>query len=202
MVEPGALELQLMVFSAWAAWGDAMDRLVHHELRASLAALLAVVVSAVVVGLVRGFPSVRIGDRLASSIAALLAFWVLIELLKATRIKWFGEVRDFDAATPVDPETVLPIEDFWHDRPVGLGLLPMMLVPTLVLALFWEPWMCLMPLLWGLEMAAKAARVAHWERKNGRVLWRGRVVSQPWELSWSPVGPRTPARTATEAPPS
>jgi hypothetical protein len=179
-----------------------MDRLVHHELRACLAALLAVVVSAVVVGFVRGFPSVRISDMPVLAVAGVLAIWMLFTLLEVTRIKWFGEVRDFDAATPLAPETVLPTEDFWHDRPVAGHLLPLLLVPTLVGALFWEPWMFLTPLLWGLERAPKAARVAHWERKNGRVLWRGRVGSRPWELSYSQAGPRTPARTATDAPPS
>jgi hypothetical protein len=199
--ELSAPELQLAVFSALAARGDAMDRLMHHELRASLTALLAVVVSAVVAGLVRGFPAVSISDRTALAVAGLLAMWVLFTLLENTRIPWFGEVRRFDAATVLAPETVLPSEDFWHDQPVSLRLLPVILVPTLGMALFVGPWMSLMPLMVGLEWAAKAARIAHWERKNGRVLWRGRVRGMPWELSSSLVGPRTPARTATGAPP-
>lgn len=181
-----------------------MDRLVHHELRACLAALLVIVVNAVVVGLVRGFPSVRIDDRAALGIAGMLAIWALFTLLEGTRIEWFGEVRNYDAATPLAPDTVLPPENFWHDRPVATRLLPLILVPTLALALFWEPWMCLMPLVLCLERAAKAAQVAHWERRNGRVLWRGRVEGSPWELSYSPAGPPTPApgETATDAPPS
>ncbi|MFI1355247.1 hypothetical protein ACH4TV_17000 [Streptomyces sp. NPDC020898] len=177
-----------------------MDRLLHHELRFSLTAVVAMVVSVVVVGPVRGFPSVNVSYL--STFAGALALWVLLTLLRATRIPWFGEVRDFDAATPVDPETALPTEDFWHDRPVNLGFLPVLLVPALGLALAWEAWMCLMPLVWGLEVAAKAARVAHWERENGRVLWRGRVEGRPWELSYSPVGHGAPARTTTDAPPS
>ncbi|WP_371661088.1 hypothetical protein [Streptomyces sp. NBC_00280] len=179
-----------------------MDRLVHHELRAFLTALLAVAVSAVVVGLVRGFPAVRISDRSAQTLAGFLAIWALFTFLENTRIKWFGEVRDFDAATPLAPETVLPTEDFWHDRPVQPGFLLVLVVPTLGMAFFMGSWMCLAPLVVGLGWAAKAARVAHWERKNGRVLWRGRVGSRPWELSCSQAGPRTPARTATDAPPA
>lgn len=177
-----------------------MDRLMHHELRASLAALLAAVVSAVVAGLVRGFPAVSVSDRTALAIAGMLAIWVLFTLLENTRIKWFGEVRGFDTAAPLAPETVLPAADFWHDRPVRLGLLPVILVPTLGMAFFVGPWMSLMPLMVCLEWAAKAARIAHWERQSSRVLWRGRVGSRPWELSWSPA-PLTPARTATDVPP-
>jgi hypothetical protein len=178
-----------------------MGRLVHHELRASLTALLAFVVSAVVVALVREFPPVRTDGRFALHIAGWLALWVLFTLLKATRIKWLGEVRDFDAATPVDPETVLPTEEFWPSRPIIWGFLPVLLVPTLVMALAWEPWVVLILLWLALDWTAKAARIVHWERKNRYVLWRGGVRSRPWELSYSPVRPPAPARTATDAPP-
>ncbi|MFI5677852.1 hypothetical protein [Streptomyces cellulosae] len=177
-----------------------MDRLVHHEMRSSLSALLAVVVGAVVVGLARGFPSTPIREETALFIAIVLGLLVLFTLLKATRIRWFSGVREWDAATAVDPETALPTQDFWHDEPVDPVLLLILLVPALFVALVWEPWMIAMPLWPTVEWAAQAALVAYWERRNGRQLWRGRVRSRPRELSYSSVSPPAPARTATDAP--
>lgn len=180
--------------------GDAMDRLVHHELRCSLAALVTVAINVVVVGVVRGFSSVSF-DGAARLVGGVLAVVVLFKLLKATPIKWFGEVRDFDAAAPVAPETALPTEDFWHDHPVNWQFMPVLLVPTLAVALIWEPWFAVMPLWMAVDWALQAALIVYWERKRGRVLWRGRVRSMPWELAYSPVSPPPPTRTATDAPP-
>ncbi|MFI6929997.1 hypothetical protein [Streptomyces sp. NPDC050287] len=179
-----------------------MDRLVHHELRSSLTALLAVVVGAVVVGLVRGLPSTRITDGTALFIAAVFGLLVLFTLLKATRITWFSGVPEWDAATPVDPETALPTQDFRHAKPVDPVLLLILLVPALFVALVWQPWMIVTPLWSAVEWAGQAALIACWERRNGRQLWRGRVQGRPGELSYSPVSPPAPTRTATDAPPA
>ncbi|MFI6011561.1 hypothetical protein ACIBAG_22575 [Streptomyces sp. NPDC051243] len=177
-----------------------MDRLVHHELRAALAALLAFVICAVAVAVVRGIPTAPFG-RAALYLGGLVALLAVFTLLEATRIKGVSEVRYFDAAVPVDPERALPPEDFWHDQPVSRRMFWFILVPTLPVALLWEPWVIVFPLGSALSWAGKAALVAHWERRHGRLLWRGHIASRPWELSYSPLSPPPPARTATDAPP-
>lgn len=179
-----------------------MDRLVHHELRASLAALLAFVISAVAVAVVRGIPTVPRAGRAVLYVGGFLAILVVYTLLKATRVKGLSEVREFEAAVPADPDRALPAEDFWHDRPVSPRMFWLILVPTLAVTLLWEPWFLLFPLGSALDWAGQAALVARWERRHGRVLWRGHVGSRPWELSYSPLSPPPPARTATGAPPA
>ncbi|MEV5438602.1 hypothetical protein AB0K80_21680 [Streptomyces sp. NPDC052682] len=55
------------------------------------------------------------------------------------------------------------------------------------------PWVLLVPVWSALDWLGEAAVVAHRERRNGRLLWRGHVTSRPWELSWSPAGCGTTA---------
>ncbi|WKX11800.1 hypothetical protein [Streptomyces sp. NL15-2K] len=62
--------------------------------------------------------------------------------------------------------------------------------------MFWEPWVVLVPLGSALDWLGQAAVAAHWEHGHGKVVWRGRVHSRPWELS---VSRRPPIRTATDA---
>ncbi|WKX11801.1 hypothetical protein [Streptomyces sp. NL15-2K] len=91
-----------------------MDRYVHHQLRAVVSILAAAAVAAAVVGVVRGFPPPKMNGLLL--VALLLAFVVVSTLLKATRIKWVSEVRDFEAAVPVEGLWGTPM---WSCRPTG-----------------------------------------------------------------------------------
>ncbi|MEU0727957.1 hypothetical protein [Streptomyces sp. NPDC006140] len=177
----------------------AVDRLVHHELRAVLSVFAALAVALTALGLVRGFSAPDRPGALAGYFGALLALLVLWTLLKATRIKWFSHVRDFEKAVPVeDLDVVLPADRFLRDQPISPGLFGMYLVLALPLS-FWEPW-TLGVLLWSaLDWLGQAALVAHWERRNGLLLWRGHVGGRPWELS---VSRRPPTRTATGARPA
>jgi hypothetical protein len=175
-----------------------MDRYVHHELRGSLTALLAFVGSAVPAGAIHGFPPVRIAWWWPVGGLAYLALSVLVQ---GSRLKGFSRVRDFEAAIPLDAGRPLPPEPFRRDSPVSFTLLPVILVPTLALALFVSSWFALMPVALALEWLGQAAVCARWERRNGRRIWRGHVGSRPWELSYSLVSPAPPTRTATGAPP-
>jgi hypothetical protein len=182
--------------------GDAMDRYVHHELRSAAAALIAAAVTAAVAGGFRGFPPVRLPWWWP---AGSLAYVVLYPLLQASRIKGVSRVRDFDAAVPLAPDTPLPTAPLRRDTPVSWGFLPVLLVPTLPLALFVSAWFAATPLWMAVDWASRAAVCAYWERKNGRLIWRGHIGSKPWELSYSlvpPLSPSPPTRTATDAPPA
>ncbi|GAP53356.1 hypothetical protein [Streptomyces azureus] len=176
-----------------------MDRLVHHELRAVVSALAATAVALTTVGLVRGFSPPSEPGRLGLYVAAVLASIVVWTLLKATRIKWFSEVRDFEKAVPVEETgTVLPTERFLHDQPFSPRLFVLYLLFAVPLSL-WEPWAATLLLWSALDWLGQAALVARWERRHGLLLWRGHVESRPWELS---VSRRPPTRTATGARPA
>ncbi|MET9526340.1 hypothetical protein [Streptomyces coeruleorubidus] len=175
-----------------------MDRLVHHELRAVVSVLAAMAVALTTVGLVHGFSAPSEPGRLGLYVAAVLAWIVVWTLLKATRIKWFSEVRDFEKAVPVEESgAVLPTERFLRDQPFSPRLFVLYLLFAVPLSL-WEPLAALLPLWSALDWLGKAAVVAHWERGHGLLLWRGHVASRPWELS---VSRRPPTRTATGARP-
>ncbi|MDQ1016961.1 hypothetical protein [Streptomyces afghaniensis] len=176
-----------------------MDRLVHHELRAVVSVLAATAVALTTAGLVRGFSPPSDPGRLGLCVAAVLASVVVWTLLKATRITWFSEVRDFEKAPPVEEAgPVLPAERFLRDRPFSPRLFVLYLLFAVPLSL-WEPWAALLPLWSALDWLGQAALAAHWERRHGLLLWRGRVASRPWELS---VSRRPPTRTATGARPA
>ncbi|MFE6523866.1 hypothetical protein [Streptomyces sp. NPDC057794] len=176
-----------------------MDRLLHHELRAVLSVCAALALALAVRGLHRGFSAPDRPGALALCLGGLLAFLVGWTLLKATGLKWFSHVRDFEKAVPVeDTGGALPTGRFLRDRPFSLRLFGLYLALALPLA-HWEP-VALGVLLWSaLDWTGQAAVTAHWERRNGLLLWRGRAGDRPWELS---VSPRPATRTASGAPPA
>ncbi|MFF4272995.1 hypothetical protein [Streptomyces sp. NPDC001536] len=160
-----------------------MDRYVHHELRAVYTAFAALAVCVPVTVGVRGAPMTAYGvGRFA---LGLIAFTVVFTLLGATRLKWVGEIRDFESAVPLEqpPTAVVSL----RRRPLNWWLLPVMLVPTLVLAIAYAPWIALLPLWSALVWLGQAWLAAGWERRNGKVLWRGHDTDAPWKLSYSPA---------------
>lgn len=173
-----------------------MDRLLHHELRAVVSILAATAVALTTAGLVRGFSLPSEPGRLGLYGAAVLAYFAVWTLLKATRIKWFSEVLDFEKAAPVEETgAVPPAQGFLRDQPFSPRLFVLYLLFAVPLCL-WEPWAALLSLWWAVDWLGKAAVVARWERRHGMLLWRGHVDSRPWELS---VSRRPPTRTATDA---
>jgi hypothetical protein len=172
-----------------------MDRYVHHELRSVYTALAALAVSLAVTSGVRGAPMTAYG---AGTFAlALIAFTVVFTLLGATRLKWVGEIRDFESAVPLETAPAHGISLRRH--PLNWWLFTVMSVPTFVLAIAWEPWIALLPLWPTLAWLGQAWLAADWERRNGKVLWRGHDTDAPWKLSYSPGVRRgaAPAGTTT-----
>ncbi|WP_405670932.1 hypothetical protein [Streptomyces sp. NBC_01530] len=139
---------------------------------------------------VRGAPLTAGG--LGTFVTCGLAFTVVSTLLHASRVRWFGEVRGFEEAASLDQA---PLAVPLRTHPLNAWLLAVMLVPTLALAI---AWVALLPLWAALPWLGQAWLAAGWERRNGKVLWRGHDQDAPWKLS---VSPRPLPRTATGAPP-
>jgi hypothetical protein len=176
-----------------------VDRLVHHELRAVVSVLAAAAVALTAVGLARGFSPPSEPGRLGLYAAAVVASMVVWTLLKATRIKWFSEVRDFEKAVRLDgTDPALTAKRFLRDRPFSPRMFVLYTLFAVPLAL-WEPWTAVICLWSALDWLGQAAVAAHWERRHGLLLWRGPVGGRPWELS---VSRRPPTRTATGARPA
>lgn len=169
-----------------------MDRYVHHELRSVYTALAALAVSLAVTSGVRGAPLTAFGAGLF--VTVMLAFTVISTLLHATRIKGIGELRDFESAVLLEQAPADEVSLRRH--PLNWWLFTVMAVSTLALALAYEPWIALLPLWPALAWLGQAWLAAEWERRNGKVLWRGHDTDAPWKLS---VSPRPLPRTAIGA---
>nr|WTB30354.1 hypothetical protein OG781_13450 [Streptomyces sp. NBC_00830] len=164
-------------------------------------AVCACLVSAPVAFGVRGIPAVVV-DAVGTVVVLLIVGGnVLFGTLLASRTKW-GDVRTFEEAVPLDdPETLRPADYSLRHNLVDKRFLPVLLVPALVMGLTLSPWLSLIPLWLSLDWLIRAGIAARWEKKNAVLLWRGHVPDRPWELSYSPVRPSPPTRTATDTPP-
>jgi hypothetical protein len=142
----------------------------HNELTAVVKAVCAAAISAPVTFGVRGTPQADAG-------------WLAIAVVIAiSPVLWLrDEKRDFERAVPLNPDTVLPTRGESLRRSLGRGFVVFMVVPTLVAALFWEPWVALIPLMLVPQRLANATYAAYWERSHGVMLWRGHVPDQPLE---------------------
>lgn len=174
-----------------------MHRQVHDQLGCAAASVAAAGVSLAVTTWVHDAPDVRVSDVVLA--AALATLWTL---LKSTRLKGIGMVRDLDATQPVPvPDTPAPTGSSPR-RPL---FQPRVLVPYLVaalgLSLWWDPWWSLLPLVGAADWLSDAAVTARWERGHGRLLWRDVDPDEPGRLGYTTVTPRPPTRTATDAPP-
>ncbi|MGW0910730.1 hypothetical protein ACWD1Z_03105 [Streptomyces sp. NPDC002784] len=170
-----------------------MDRYVHHELRSVGTASATVAVCVPVTAGVHGAPLDAGGLGLFA--AALLGFAVLCTLAQASRIRWLSEVLDFEAAEPLaTPPAAAPL----LRHPVNWWLFTVMTAGTLGAALAWEPVAAVFPLWPAAAWLGQAWLADGWERRHGKVLWRGHDPDRPGRLA---VSPRPLPRTATGAPP-
>ncbi|MFJ6084141.1 hypothetical protein ACIQI8_22325 [Streptomyces sp. NPDC092369] len=169
-----------------------MGRYVHQELLAALAMLTGIAVGVAVSVGIRDDASLH-GRGVAVTAALAVAFLVVSVLLRSSRLKWVGEVREFEAAGPRPGADVVPRDRAYSVRMVVLFVLAAVLTSFLGVAV-------VIPLAMGLDWLTKAVVAARWERRHGRVLWRGHNRDEPWKLSYSPVSPPRATRTATDGP--
>ncbi|MFD5778685.1 hypothetical protein ACFVWX_08620 [Streptomyces sp. NPDC058220] len=157
-----------------------MVRYVHHQLTGVTTAVCASAVGTLVAFSVRGIPA---EDDSHGRLVVLFLFGLgaLGALFAASPVPGIGEVRTFKAAMPLnDPEAVLPSGNApVRQRLFSWPFLLMLLVPSLIAALFWSPWAALYPLPLSVEWLTRACVAARWERRHGLLLWRGEVAEQP-----------------------
>jgi hypothetical protein len=173
-----------------------MVRYVHTELTAALALLAGTGMGVAVAAGVHDTSVLRAGPVGKVAVFAVV-FLTLVTLVRGTRLKWVGETANFEAAEPLPGPQPAAAR-----RPFGLGRLLLFLVPNLVVGVLGFTWVLVVPLVMALDWLAKAAVGARWERRHGRLLWLGHDREEPLRLSYSPVSPPPPTRTATDAPPA
>jgi hypothetical protein len=175
-----------------------MVRYIHVELRAAIGAAAALVVTAVVLGVVRGLPDAS--DRWwwpYVAVACLVALWVPV---RASRLKAVGRARTYEAAVPLEEPPAGG--DTLHRRPAGLGAFVGFLAVSLPLSLLWDPVVTLFLTWMMLDWLSDALVAARWERRHGVLLWQGIDEDHPWKFAYSRVSPPPPTRTATDVPPA
>ena len=145
--------------------GGTMVRYVHHELWAS-ALLLAGIAVGWVSALATGQePPVRTG-ALGILVAFALGCLVLSTVLRASRLKWVGQTREFEAAARVPDADGLPRRAAFAPRMIGL-----LLLPALCVFVIRDTGIVVVALAVGLDWLGKAVVGAGWEQGNGRRLW-------------------------------
>lgn len=184
-----------------------MRRYVNHQLMSVAMAVCASAISALVAFSVRGLPEMD-DDHGWWFIQVMFGFCVFAGIVGALPFVKYSEVRTFRAAVPLnDPAAVLPADHAASRGPFDRnlfdrGFLLLLLVPSLIGALFWTPWAALFPLTLAVEWLMRACLTAYWERRHGLLLWRGEVKEQPLgkdQLLYSSPRPGPPS-TDTRGP--
>ncbi|MER5532460.1 hypothetical protein [Streptomyces mirabilis] len=141
-------------------------------------ALCALAVNGIVVLIVRGVPEV---DAAWLSLGTLIAVSAVFGVIVCTRLSWLGGRRqDFEnAASLTNPGPVLPTQGESLRRSFDWGFLSLLVVPTLVAALAWEPWLVYWPLTFLPDRLSAEIFGLYWERRHNVLLWRGNVAAQP-----------------------
>ncbi|MBK3570713.1 hypothetical protein [Streptomyces sp. MBT62] len=162
-----------------------MVRFVHHELMAAVAWLSGIAVG-LTAAVVRGSGPVR-GEALAQAVAVVIGFAVLLTLVHASGLKHVSHKRDFETAVALPSDVRLPRRNPLHLL-FHLPYLLLFLAPG-VLALFWLDSSFLMALL-ATDWLGRAAAAVRWERRHGRLVWRGYIHDEPWQLAYTLISPR------------
>lgn len=155
-----------------------MYRYVHHELMTVAEALCALAVNGIVVLIVRGVPEV---DAAWLFLGTLIAASAVFGVVVCTRLSWLGgRKQDFENAVSLtNPGPVLPTQGESLRRSFDWGFLSLLVVPTLVAALLWEPWFAFWPLTLVPDRLSAGIYGLYWERRHNVLLWRGNVAAQP-----------------------
>ncbi|WP_123966977.1 hypothetical protein [Streptomyces sp. TLI_185] len=168
----------------------------HHELWASAMILTGVAVGwAAAVGTGQS-PPVHSG-AVDVLVTFALGFLVLSTVLRASRLKRVGQVREFEAAA------LLPDSDGSGQRSaLAPRMLGLMLLPALCVFVLRDIAIVVVPLMMGLDWLGKAVAGAGWERMKGRHLWLATDPAGSSVLRCTTVSPTPGTRTATGAPPA
>ncbi|WP_327699572.1 hypothetical protein [Streptomyces sp. NBC_00459] len=154
-----------------------MFRYVHYEVMCGILAVCAAAVSAGVVFGVKGAPETPRGVAHAVAFGLLLlAGGAGFGIVSVSRLKWFGEGRDFDKAVPLDETgAVLPTQGEQYRNCVNVYLFVFLVAYALGGGLLWERGLALSPLFLAAVWLARGWWVARWERCHGLLLWNGRA---------------------------
>jgi hypothetical protein len=152
-------------------------RYVHYEVTCAILAVCATAVSAGVVFGVKGAPEAPRGVAHAVAFGLLLlACAAGFGVLSVSRLKWFGEGRDFERAVPLEETgAVLPTQGEQYRNCVNVYLFVFLVAYALGGGLLWERGLALSPLVLASSWLARGWSSARWERCNGLLLWSGRA---------------------------
>lgn len=157
--------------------GNAVVRYVHYEVTCGILAVCATAVSAGVVFGLEGAPETPrgVGPAIALGLLA-LACAAGFGTLTVSRLRWFGEGRDFDSAVALEETgAVLPAPRKEYRDCVNVYLFVAMVASALGGGLLWGRTPALWPLLFAAAWLARGWQVARWERCHGLLLWIGPV---------------------------
>ncbi|NEC84531.1 hypothetical protein [Streptomyces sp. SID12501] len=154
-----------------------MFRYVHYEVTCAILAVCATAVSAGVVFGVKGAPEAPRG--VAHEVAFGLLTLVCVAgfgVLTVSRLKWFGEGRDFDKAVPLEETgAALPTRGEQYRNCLNVYLFVVLVTCALGGGLLWERGLAVSPLFFASAWLARGWWVARWERCHGLLLWTGRA---------------------------
>ncbi|MGW0712180.1 hypothetical protein ACWD4G_40605 [Streptomyces sp. NPDC002643] len=155
-----------------------MVRYVHHQLVTAAEAAFALAVTVSVVHVIRDAPQLAAGVWKTG--AVLVAFLTVCGVLSCSIDHEGSERRDFETALPLteqDPALPTPRESL--RRAFSVLWFCSVALPSLTVALLWEPLFAFWPLALVPDRIVKALCAARWERRHGLVLWRGQVAGRP-----------------------
>lgn len=162
--------------------GESRVQDVHHESMTVVGALCALAVNGIVVLIVRGVPEVD-SDAAWLFLGTLIAVSAVFGVIVCTRLRWLGgRKQDLENAVSLtNTGAILPTQGESLRRSFDWGFLSVLVVPTLVAALVWEPWFAFRPLTLLPDRLTAGVHGLYWERRHNVLLWRGNVAAHPLE---------------------
>ncbi|MFJ9725192.1 hypothetical protein ACIRP3_20820 [Streptomyces sp. NPDC101209] len=155
----------------------------HHELWAAALVLTGIALgwlSALATGQDPPVPTGALGILVSFALGCL----VLSTVLRASRLKWVGRAREFEAAARMPDDDGRPHRAAFTPRMLGL-----LLLPALCVFVIRDTGVVVVLLALGLDWLGKAVAAAGWEHDNGRHLWLAPTPAPPRHLAHSPTTP-------------
>ncbi|WP_458245222.1 hypothetical protein [Streptomyces sp. MAI_2237] len=105
-------------------------------------------------------------------------------MLQASRLKWVGRAREFEAAARMPGNDGRPRRAAFTPRMLGL-----LLLPALCVFVIRDTGVVVVLLALGLDWLGRAVAGAGWEHGNDRRLWPAPDPGPPQRLSHAPTDP-------------